>query len=165
MEDSFIVGVPCCMWQNVGLRSWKSFRVKKWGLEPSSLAEVYTYAICYICVPWKFYPTCALVRDATSWTSHRHAKSSTHQLASTKSHCTKESTCQLGSEVYMSTMMTCWINNTDFNSYDFGDLTFFVSDLTLLLVTWPPPMVHIFFRLHRRITNIVAATPGLITCW
>ena len=100
----------CCMWQNVGLRSWKSFRVKKWGLEPSSLTEVYTYAIFYIGVPWKFYPTCALVRDATSWTSHRHAKSSTHQLASTKSQCTKESTCQLGSEVYMSTMMTCRIN-------------------------------------------------------
>jgi len=46
-EDSFIIGVACGKkWGR--LRSLKALEFEKWGLEPSSLTEVYAYVPCNI---------------------------------------------------------------------------------------------------------------------
>ena len=41
-EDSFIIGADVA--KSGGLRSLKALGFEKWGLEPSSLTEVYAYA-------------------------------------------------------------------------------------------------------------------------
>ena len=43
-EDSFIIGVACGKkWE--GFRSLKALEFEKWGLEPSSVTEVFAYSV------------------------------------------------------------------------------------------------------------------------
>jgi len=44
LEDSFILCKKIASDKKWGLISWKALDFKKWGLEPRSLREVYTYA-------------------------------------------------------------------------------------------------------------------------